>query len=160
MAKSRYDEIVKPKLDIIEGWAMNGLTLDDIAHNLGITRQTLNQYKNKHEELKKALDTGREVADIRVENALYKRATGFTRLEQKIITARTPDGETIPQIVNFEKYYPPDVSAITWWLKNRKPDVWRDKIEEAMEISEVQDILQITQREVIDENADSVEATT
>ena len=67
--KSRYDEIVKPKLDIIEGWARNGLTLDDIANNLGFTRQTLNTYKNKHPELKEAIEQGKEVADIRVENA-------------------------------------------------------------------------------------------
>ena len=156
--KSRYDEIVKPKLDIIEGWARNGLTLDDIANNLGFTRQTLNTYKNKHPELKEAIEQGKEVADIRVENALYRRAVGFYSEEEKVVMTKDPDGETRPEIVTVKKYHTPDVRAQIFWLKNRKPDVWKEKLIEREDIEEITDFLMIAQREPVDGN-NSVEAT-
>jgi len=148
--KSRYEEHIKPKLDVIEGWSRSGLTLDDIAHNLGISRQTLNTYKNKHQELKDAIEQGKEVADIRVENALYRRAVGFYSEEERVVMARDPDGETRAEIITVKKYHVPDVRAQIFWLKNRKPDVWKEKLLESEDISEVTEILKITQKEVMD----------
>lgn len=119
MAKSKYDRIVQPKLDVIEGWMRAGLTLDDVAHNLGISPVTLFKYRDEHPELSEALNNGKAVADIRVENALYKSATGYTFTDE----VATPSGKVV-QVTKYEK---PNVTAAIFWLKNRKPSDWRDQ---------------------------------
>ena len=98
MAKSKWDD-VKDKLLLVEGWARDGLTDEQIAKNLGINVGTLYRYKNEHDEICKALKKGKEVVDMQVENALLKQAL---------------EGNTTAQI---------------FWLKNRKPKMWRDKQE-------------------------------
>lgn len=133
--KSKYDTHIAPMLETIEGWARNGLTLDDIAHNLGISKTTLIKYRDTHEELYKALFDGKEIADLRVENALYRRALGFYSTVKKPMKVKTINGE---EVIEFEEevYYPPDVTAMIYWLKNRKPEAWRDKIEAQIETGE------------------------
>lgn len=89
----------------LKGWARDGLTDKQIAHNMGISRKTLAEWKKKYALIGDALKSSKEVVDIEVENALYKSATGFVG----------PDG----------KYYPPNTTAQIFWLKNRKPAQWR-----------------------------------
>ena len=62
----------------IEGWARDGLTEDQIAHNMGIVRSTLSDWKTKHEDISNALKKGKEVVDRLVENALFKKTQGYT----------------------------------------------------------------------------------
>lgn len=96
--KSKYDEFIAGKgLVLVEGWARDGLTDDQIAHNIGIRRSTLYEWKNKHSDFADAIKRSKEVADYEVESALFKKAKM---------------GDTTAQI---------------FWLKNRKPDKWRDK---------------------------------
>ena len=90
----------------LKGWARDGLTDKQIAHNMGISRKTLAEWKKKYAPIGDALKNSKEVVDIEVENALYKSATGFVG----------PDG----------KYYPPNTTAQIFWLKNRKPAQWRN----------------------------------
>ena len=144
--KSKYETAVKPKLDVIEGWARNGLTLEDIAHNLGIAKTSLITYKKKHKELADAIECGKEVADIRVENALYKRAVGFTQTEKRYIKCKNEDGSDEVREVEEEITYQPDVTAIIYWLKNRKPDKWRDKVIPEEVVEDIVSMLQITER--------------
>ena len=108
----------------IQGWARDGLTCADIAHNIGINRCTLTEWKKKDARIAFALQEGKDVADRRVENALYKRAIGYDIEEQKIID----DGKT-RRVETVKKHIPGDVTAQIYWLKNRKPDEWRDKRE-------------------------------
>ena len=70
MAKSKYESHVLPKLDLVEGWARDGLSDEQIAHNLGIAYSTLKSYKSDYEALSAALARGKEVVDLEVENAL------------------------------------------------------------------------------------------
>lgn len=72
-----FYEILEPKLIVIEGWARDGLTYEEISKRLGISPNTLNKYSGLYSELYKALKRGREEADYTVENALFKRATGY-----------------------------------------------------------------------------------
>lgn len=124
MAISRWLE-VEEKLTLIEAWARNGLIEKDICHNLGIGTTTLKDYKKRYPSLASALKRGKEVTDILVENALYKRATGYTVTlnKQKV----TKDGEVVD--ITEEVYVAPDITAQIFWLKNRKPLEWRDKRE-------------------------------
>jgi len=117
-----YNPEMLPK---IEEYARQGLTNEQIAKNLGITAKTLYEWQNKYSEFGNALKAGKEVADREVENALYKRATGYSHTEEKIFLG--PGGQ--PVIVPTTKHYPPDPTSMIFWLKNRQPQKWRDRQE-------------------------------
>lgn len=119
MAKSKYFTHVEPKLILIEGWARDGLTDEQIAKNLGIAYSTFREYKNKYSALSAALKKGKEVIDYEVENALLKRALGY---EYEEVTYE--HGEETKRVL---KHVVPDTTAQIFWLKNRKPQQWRDK---------------------------------
>lgn len=127
MAKSKYETHVKDKLILIEAWARNGLTIEQIANNLGISKVTLYKYMNEHIELSERLKKGKEVIDIEVENALLKRALGYKYDEvTKELNEDTGELE-VTKVVTKEVQ--PDTTAQIFWLKNRKPEDWRDRKE-------------------------------
>lgn len=128
MAKGKYKEWLEhEKLVLLEGWARDGLTLDQIAHNIGITIATLHDWKNKYSEISDAIKKGKEVSDFEVESALYRRAIGYEyeEITQEIRT--DADGNKEKHTKKTKKFMPPDVTAQIFWLKNRKPQKWRDK---------------------------------
>lgn len=81
MAKSKWETHVKDKLILVEGWARDGLTDEQIAKNLGIGIRTLYEYKEKYPQFSQSLKKGKEVIDIEVENALLRRALGYRYTE-------------------------------------------------------------------------------
>lgn len=82
MAKGKYEYWLTPEgLVLLEGWARDGLTDEQIAHNMGINRATLYRWKEKHCDICNALKKGKTVIDRQVENALLKRALGFSYTE-------------------------------------------------------------------------------
>lgn len=120
MAKGKYQEWIEPEgLLKLEGWARDGLTDEQISSNMGITTSTLYVWKNKYSEISETLKKGKEVVDRQVENALLKRALGYRYDEI------TTEGGVETKRVTKEVV--PDTTAQIFWLKNRKPDVWRDK---------------------------------
>lgn len=122
MAKGKYHRWLEPEgLLLIEGWARDGLIDEQIAHNMGINAATLYDWKNKYTEISEALKKGKEVVDRLVENALLKRALGYSYTE---ITYE--GGVETKRVV---KEVVPDTTAQIFWLKNRKPEDWRDKRE-------------------------------
>ena len=122
MANPKYEEWLTPEgLTLLEGWARDGLTNEQIASNMGIAESTLYNWKNDHLEILEALKKGKEVADYQVENALFKRALGFRYVEV------TKEGGVVTKEVTKE--VAPDTTAAIFWLKNRKPHEWRDKQE-------------------------------
>ena len=104
-----------------EGLAKLGKTDEEISTAFGISRSTLLEWKKSHPELSVALKIGKSEADTAVENSLFKRAMGYTYEELKIVN----DGERVEKTV---KQVAPDTTAQIFWLKNRKPDEWRDKV--------------------------------
>lgn len=130
MAISKWDEI-KEKLNMIECWARDGLTDEQISNNLGISTTTFYDYKNKYLEFSESLKRGKEVVDYEVENALLKRALGY---EYKEITQESrwdKEKQEYEMVVTKEvtKQVAPDTTAQIFWLKNRKAKEWRDKVE-------------------------------
>ncbi|MCD8368272.1 MAG: helix-turn-helix domain-containing protein [Clostridiales bacterium] len=98
MAKGKYEKWLEPEgLLLLEGWARDGLTDEQIAKKIGVNLATLYRWKNDHCEICEALKKGKEVVDYDVENALLKEARKG------------------------------NVTAQIFWLKNRRPDKWRDK---------------------------------
>ena len=119
LAKSKYFTHVKPKLKLVECWARDGLTDEQISKNLDINIATFYRYKKDYCEFCEALKKGKEIVDYEVENALLKRALGY---EYDEITYE--HGEEIKRV---RKQVAPDTTAQIFWLKNRKPAQWREK---------------------------------
>ena len=92
----KRDGVLNDKLILIEGYARDGATEKNISEALGISQNTLINMKKEYPDIGNALRKGKEIVDYAVENALLRRALGG------------------------------DVQAITFWLKNRRPDKWRD----------------------------------
>ncbi|KIO62120.1 hypothetical protein B4065_3340 [Caldibacillus thermoamylovorans] len=122
MAKGKYQEWLTPEgLLKIEGWARDGLTDEQIAQNIGIRRETLYDWKKKYSNITNALKKGKEVVDRQVENALLKRALGY-----KYDEITYENGKETKRVT---KEVQPDTTAQIFWLKNRRPDKWRDRKE-------------------------------
>ena len=133
MAKGKYQRWLEPDgLSLLEGWARDGLTDEQIAENIGITATTLYEWKNRFPEISEALKKGKEVVDIQVENALLKRALGYEYTEERIEIS-DKDGRKVIQTV---KTVLPDTTAQIFWLKNRRPDKWRDKPVEKTDVDD------------------------
>lgn len=104
------DGIAQEKMILMEGWARDGLLMEDIARNLGISPHTLSKMAKNYDQVRKALAKGREVVDYAVESALLKKAIS---------------GDVIAQI---------------FWLKNRRHDRWRDAYETEIDLTEVRKV--------------------
>ncbi len=126
IAKSKYETDVKPRLVEIEAWKRDGLTDEQICKNLGIVKDTFYKYKEKYTDFSDALKKGKEVADIEVENALFKRAIGYT-YKEVTKEVKDIDGKKSTYVKEVIKEMPGDVGAQIFWLKNRKSSKWKDK---------------------------------
>ncbi len=123
MAKGKYKEWLEDdKLILLRGWARNGLTDAQIAHNIGINVATLYTWKNKYCEIDNALKETKEIVDYEVENALYESALSG------------------------------NVTAQIFWLKNRRPDRWREKRE--VEVNPDDKAVNVVILPEVDKNAD------
>ena len=132
MANPKYKEWLEPdNLLRIEGWAKDGLTLDQIAHNMGCALGTLCEWKKNHPEINEAIKRGNRPANLEVENALFKSACGYDveeTTEELRFNKKTHSYEMVVT-KRVRKHVPPSNTAQIFWLKNRMPDKWRDRIE-------------------------------
>lgn len=129
-APGKYAEWLEAdNLTLMAAWARNGLTYEQIAHNMGIATATLNEWRKRFPAIAEALKRAREIVDIEVENALHRRAMGYDYTEEiyeKRVNKET--GGTEMQLVKtISKHMPPDTTAQIFWLKNRRPELWRDR---------------------------------
>nr|DAW99724.1 MAG TPA: terminase small subunit [Caudoviricetes sp.] len=129
VAKGKYQEwLTKEGLLRLQGWARDGLTDEQIATNMGITRSTLYEWKNKYSDISDALKEGKEVVDRQVENALLKSALGY--MYDEVTEERRDDELVVTKVVHKEVQ--PNTTAQIFWLKNRKRAEWRDRVENAI----------------------------
>ncbi len=90
--------------------------------------RTINTWKTRHVDFLQAIKAGKTEADDRVERALYHRAVGYSHEVEKPMVI----GKAV-QIVRYTERYPPDTTACIFWLKNRNPEEWRDKVVQEMQ---------------------------
>lgn len=138
-AKGKYEYWrTKDGLTLLSAWARDGLADDNIAKNIGISRSTLAEWKKRFSDISDALKKNKELADIVIENELYESCRGRTVTVKKPIKVKkirvTKEKERFEtEVIEYaeeEIYIPPNTTAQIFWLKNRRPDRWRDKPEE------------------------------
>lgn len=110
------------KLGLVEGWKRDGLTDEQIARNLGVSKHTLIKWKKNIPDFLDAIKKGEEVSDYELENALHKRAVGYYYEEETV----TNKGE----VVKIKKYEHANPTSLIFALKNRLPHKYRDKVEQ------------------------------
>lgn len=98
-----------------------GATDREVAEFFEVDERTLHRWKHQHPAFCQSLKVGKDTADERVEQALYRRAVGF---EQDDLHFSAYEGAVTA--TPFVKRHPPDTTAMIFWLKNRKPELWRD----------------------------------
>lgn len=141
MAKGKYQEwLTEEGLLQLESWARDGLTDKQIASNMGITEQTLNVWKKNYPSLFESLKRGKAVVDIQVENALLKRALGYSYDEvtkERVLDYDPSTGQVVGSHMEVTKTVRKEVQSDTtaqiFWLKNRRPEQWRDKRDVSVE---------------------------
>ncbi len=137
MAKSKVEKWLTPDgLTLLGGWAREGLTDEEIARKMKISRSTLSEYKKKYSDISDTLKKEKEIVDYEVENALLKKCLGYNvkvlkniklkKVEYNSKGYKKSEKEEIVEVYD-EVHIPADTTAQIIWLKNRQPDKWRDK---------------------------------
>lgn len=147
IARGKYQEwLEQDNLLMIEGWARQGLTDEQIAKNIGISKVTFYDWLKKYPNISNSLKRGKAPVDFEVENALLKRAIGFEYEETETIIEEI-DGKQKKRVKKIKKVALPETSAIIFWLKNRKPEQWRkfNPVVEAKIKAETQALLKDTE---------------
>lgn len=154
---AKYDKwLESDNLLRIEGWAREGLIDEQIAKNMGISRSTLNEWAKKFPDISDALKRGKAPVDLEVENALLKRALGYEYTEvtkERQFNRKTGVFELVVT-KEVRKVVPPDPVSIIFWLKNRRPDIWKDRKGDLMEAIEDAKELGIIEIPAIKESED------
>lgn len=109
-------------LTLMCGWRRNGISLSDIAENyIGVCMTTFWNWYKQSDEMRHALGNAKEVADLTVEDSLFKRACGYDWWQE---THELVEGE-LRLTKKVKQHVPPDTKAIMQWLFNRLPNRWR-----------------------------------
>lgn len=103
-------------------------TVQELCRYLGITAYTFYEVQRTVPEFQEAVMRVRDRADDKVEASLYDRAIGYSYTETSRKTGTGREGQSIDEEVIHEKELVPDVGAQMNWLKNRRPDQWREKV--------------------------------
>jgi hypothetical protein len=120
--KEEYAEVAK-KLSML------GHTDKELARFFDTTEQTINSWKQTYPEFLESLKEGKDIADAKVAESLFKRATGYDHPETKFFVVNTGDYQQRVEQIEVVKHYPPDPTSMIFWLKNRQPKTWRDKVD-------------------------------
>lgn len=106
-----------------------GYTDKQLADFFEVNESTITRWKHKYPEFRTSIKKGKVVADAQVVDSLYNRALGMEVTEVEV---RGNDENKIKRVI--KKYIPPDTTAQIFWLKNRQPELWREKSTIANEV--------------------------
>ncbi len=126
-----YVSLVKPRLLEIEKWYSSGATDAQVAENLNVGLTNYYRYKGRFRQLREAIKRGNDVSCDNVEGALYKRAIGYEYEEVHTESfVEEKDGKKVHQkVLKIKKHVAGDVAAQFIFLKNKRPDLWKDRHE-------------------------------
>ena len=157
--KDRYNTHIKPHLDTIAKWCGQGATDVEIASKLGISASTLSKHRQIHPDLLEAMNSAKELADMKVQAGLYKRACGYEYEEitekpavefiaKKLMSKATAAGINLTlndlkkafgehrvEVCRVKRSVPPDTAAAMAWLTNRRRDEWKHRYEQTLHVN-------------------------
>lgn len=135
---SKYDPVITPVLG--RALAREGHTDEEIAIRLEppVSVATMNRWKVEHPEFRESLNEGKAIIDARVEEGLLQRALGYTVTETRLEAKADDSGKPMRggKVIKTTRQVSPDTTACIYWLKNRRPDKWRDRNGFAVEASQ------------------------
>lgn len=124
MMAGRPTKFNKSFCQLAENYAKLGAIDTDLANFFGVTESTIYLWKKEYPEFSEALKRGKATVDAQVKKSLFQRATGYAHPEERTFVI---DG--IVETHEVTKHHPPDTTACIFWLKNRDPENWRDKVD-------------------------------
>lgn len=125
---SKYNAEFHPK--IARALALAGRTDEQIAEELGVTTSTFYLWKKTYPIFSEALSQGKAEPDAMVERSLFELATGYEYDAEKPLVVAGPQGMGSEiQVAKYREKVPPNAASCIFWLKNRRPNRWRDKQE-------------------------------
>lgn len=124
-----YEKYVAGKEELIIASCRAGATNETLAKCLGIGLTTFKRILKEYpEKMHPLIKEGKQEADFKVESALYRRAVGYDYEETETIVSVDKEGNATPtKVRKIKRHVPGDVTAQIYWLKNRKPDEWKDR---------------------------------
>lgn len=160
MAKGKYQEwLTDDGLLIIEGLARDGLTDDQIAQKMGISHVTFYDWLKKYPNISNAIKKGRQPLDIQVENALLKSAMGYD-YEEEVYERKFNREKGVYEMIcvkKTKKHVPPSNTAQIFWLKNRKPNEWKDRTDRKILLEDDTDALSKAFEELVGNGDGSIQ---
>lgn len=128
--KAKYEGNEKLYDTLIWSLASKGYTNAEIYEALNISERTFQRWIKKYPSFKEKFSEGRNLATAQVEEALFKRAVGYTTTEEETVVKFDKEGNNLPvNVKKKKKQIAPDTSAGIFWLKNRDSAHWKDKVE-------------------------------
>lgn len=137
---TKYDTHIKPRIEEIRALMRAGGTEEEAAALAGVASSTFRKYKNEYPEFRKVLIDSEKPANEKVERSLYDRCMGGEHPVRKAVKMRTvtyKDGKRVKeeeriQMVTETVYVSADVRAMIFWLTNRDPERWQNKVDTAL----------------------------
>lgn len=123
--KGRRPKYSGDLIPVAAALARAGVPFIEIAAELDVHVSTISNWADRYPEFAAAVQAGKAAFDRRIENGLALKAAGYTKQTIKVV--KTDDGTY--EAIAYDEYVPPDTGAAIFWLKNRDPLAWRDKIE-------------------------------
>ena len=131
MANGKYQEwLTKEKLKCLESMARKGYRDIDIAKKIGISKVTFYDWKKRFPKFAEALQRGKDEYDDAVEETLYNMTQGYYVDEEVGEVREDAAGNKILHRKKTKRYIPPSITAIIYWLQNRRGDVWKTRASE------------------------------
>ena len=126
---TKFNKAVKAKAEIL---SRRGFTDKEISEIIDVSNRTITRWKLKHPSFCLPLKMWKEEANENVKRSLYERACGYSHPETKAQFVQGEGGGEW-KTLDMVKHYPPDPTSMIFWLKNREPKEWKDKIDHGIE---------------------------
>lgn len=133
---SKYETHVEPRLDDIRKWSEKQATKKEIAKVLGISYSGFRNYEKKYPELKAALLKNETAANEEALGSFFRMVTGYEY--KKITRERNEEGKLVV-VKEVTTQVPPNVEAGKFWLKNKLPEEFSEKIK--VESEKLEDLI-------------------
>lgn len=125
----KWSTNILPRLSEVKDYIMEGMPIREICVKLDISIDSWYRYQKEHESFAELIEMGRQACCNRVESALLKLCTGYEYEELKTIVEEDKNGKKHTRIEKTKRHQPPSAQAISFYLRNRMPEVWSEKRE-------------------------------